>query len=488
MSKYLYEVLKDYADKKIYPFHMPGHKGRPEVFETIFPGLDTTELDETDDLYTASGALLRSMERAALVFGADHTFFLVNGSTAGMIAAILACVREGDEILAARNCHRSVYSGLIFSGAFPRYVYPEITPFGAAGGIDPADVEEALEKFPRVKAAVVTSPTYEGFTSDIKKIAEIAHAKNIPLIVDEAHGAHFKFHGDFPETALSLGADIAVQSLHKTLPALGQTALLHIRGDLVKKSDIGRTLPLVQTSSPSYLLMGLADMTIGQLESGGYDFDGYVGKLKTLRSELGGLKKFTLAGRELVNKYSIYDVDISKLMIILNYNAADVRTAGEAGLIKKMCAADAAGVYSKEETAGKIISDILAREYKIQVEMCADDYLLGITGVADTAEGLRSFGAAFKEIDEKISTRRKNKLKKPACGYITETVLSPRRAVNSKNFIKPIINCVGEISAEFIVESPPGIPLLVPGERITQEIMEYAAENGLKDMIAVVNE
>ena len=486
MYKYLYETLRDYANLGVYPFNMPGHKNNGDFFDSIFPTIDVTELDWSDDLYNADGVLLRSMERAARVFGAKRTIFLTGGSTAGILAAVISCAREGEKILVARNCHRSVYSGLIFSGAAPVYVYPEIHSCGAAGGIDVKQIAETVEKNPGIKAAILTSPTYDGFVSDIKKISAVLREKNIILIVDEAHGAHFKFHNEFPETALENGADIVVQSLHKTLPALGQSALLHAGAGLSDEICLKmmKTLATVQTSSPSYLIMGLIDRLAGFLETGELDFGGYVKRLLSLRERIKNAN-FQLIGRETINNFSVYDYDISKLMII-------------------------AGVGLSVSCAE--LSKILARDFKLQMEMSAEKYVLGMTSVADTDEGFERLAAAIEKIgrggyfgsagnkndavtervNPKINGIKTNcdiktelEIDSPRFDLKTEAILTPRRAMNSKTAVLPAADCIGEIAADFIVRTPPGVPILVPGERITSEILDYAARKNISE-IAVV--
>jgi len=457
VQKYLYELLKERAGGGVYPFHMPGHKARGGLFGAIFPEMDTTELGWTDNLYSADGVLKHSMERAANVFGAGRTYFLTNGSTAGIIAAIMSVARESGELIVARNSHRSVYGALILSGAVPRYVYPGATPFGAAGGVGVAGIKEAAENYPNAAAAIVTSPTYEGFVSDIRGIAGVLHEKNIPLIVDEAHGAHCVFHADFPETALSAGADVVVQSLHKTLPALGQTALLHVSEAFCGKEDVGRMLPLVMTGSPSYLLMGLADKLVGELSSGGHDFGGYMERLGALRDSLGGLKNFSLTGREMVGKYFIHDIDISKLLMISN---ADV--------------------------TGTELAEKLVREYKLQFEMSGENYILGLTGVADGAEAFFKLAHAMEKIDAEARHLTPRPSEHPA--FTVKTVLPPRRAFFAKVKKLPIEECAGEVAADFILQTPPGVPLIAPGEFISREIAEYTAGKNLIKMFAVVDE
>jgi len=266
----LYEELERYSKQKLYPFHMPGHKGNPAFFPPIpLTHLDVTELENTDNLHDPTGCIKESERRISNLYGADASFLLVNGSTAGIVAAICAICGEGDLIAVARNCHRAVYSGMILSGARPVYFWP------------------GTGEIPKAKAVVVTSPTYEGFILDIASIAEEVHSWGGILIVDEAHGAHFPFHDIFPKGALLRGADVVVHSFHKTLPAFSQSAVLHIKG--LDSAPFRKQLSYIQTSSPSYLIMAATDYMLNTLQSSKYYFDSYVEYLLDFKKAAGDL-------------------------------------------------------------------------------------------------------------------------------------------------------------------------------------------------------
>ena len=253
----LLEKLTAYGASDHYGFHMPGHKRQLDLMEGISPyQIDITEIDGFDDLHHAEGILKEAQEQAAKVYHAEETHFLVNGSTAGILSAILGSTRRGDQILVARNCHKSVYHAIEMQELKPVYLYPGFDPEAQLNTeISAEDVRAALERHPGVRAVVIVSPTYDGIVSDVESIAEAVHVHDIPLIVDEAHGAHFGFHPYFPENANQKGADLVIHSLHKTLPALTQTALLHMNGERADRRRVRKYLHMLQTSSPSYVLM-----------------------------------------------------------------------------------------------------------------------------------------------------------------------------------------------------------------------------------------
>jgi arginine/lysine/ornithine decarboxylase len=299
----LYNALVQYDNEKVYPFHMPGHKKRKGIlessgFDSIW--MDVTEVPGMDNLYHAEGVIKEAQELAAKTFGSDETYFLVNGSTAGIITSILTVCSPGDEIIIARNCHRSAYSGMVLGDVRPVYIYPEmIKKYGIVGGISVKAVKEAILKHPKAKAVIITSPTYEGFTSNIKEIANLIHEYDKILIVDEAHGAHFVFDSNFPQTALNAGADLVIQSAHKTLPTLTQTALLHMKGKRVDKNRLKQMLSMIQTSSPSYVMMGMLDWCRGQLDERGTElFTRYMKQLQNMRTKLRKMNKVILVGEE----------------------------------------------------------------------------------------------------------------------------------------------------------------------------------------------
>ena len=260
----IFDKLKNYSDSDYYAFHMPGHKRNLDLMDETSPyRIDITEIDGFDDLHHAEGLLKEAQERAAKVYHASETHFLINGSTAGILSAILGTTEKGDSILVARNCHKSVYHAIYLNELDPVYIYPKFdTEQGLSTEIDAEDVQKALEEHPKIRAVMIVSPTYDGVVSDIEKIAEIVHEAGCLLIVDEAHGAHFGFDPYFPESANMYGADLVINSLHKTLPALTQTALLHVNGERVNRRKVKRYLDMLQTSSPSYILMASIDACI----------------------------------------------------------------------------------------------------------------------------------------------------------------------------------------------------------------------------------
>jgi len=265
--KSLYEELAEYNQKRPYPFHMPGHKGNLAFLPPIaLSHLDVTELENTDNLHNPKNCIKETEERISKIYEADRSFLLVNGSTAGLVAAIGAICKEGDSLAVARNCHKAVYSGMILSGAKPIYFWP------------------GEGEIPKAKAVVITSPTYEGNVLDIGAIAKEVHSWGGILIVDEAHGAHFPFHEAFPKGALLQGADVVVHSFHKTLPAFSQSAALHINNGFVVE-PFQKYLSYIQTSSPSYLIMSTTDYMLSKLQSELWHFENYVKRLQGFRSE-----------------------------------------------------------------------------------------------------------------------------------------------------------------------------------------------------------
>ena len=264
----LRERLRTYGAGNAYPFHMPGHK-RQKQPGSLFPyDLDITEIDGFDNLHHAEGILAEAMERAAKLWGSRKSFFLVNGSSAGLLAGIRALTKRGDKVLMARGCHRAVYHAVELCGLHPVYMQAAwVEEMQISGSIQPETVEKHLQEHPDCNLVVLTSPTYEGVVSDIAEIAKITHRYGAYLLVDEAHGAHLGFCEEgFPDTAVHLGADVVVQSLHKTLPCPTQTAILHVCTEQVDATEVGRQLSVFQTSSPSYVFMAEMDGCISLLE------------------------------------------------------------------------------------------------------------------------------------------------------------------------------------------------------------------------------
>lgn len=332
----LLDKLTDYAGTDHYPFHMPGHKRREELGITSFPNpfsVDITEIDGFDNLHHAEGMLKDSMERAAAVYGADRTYYMVNGSTGGILSAVCGLTRPGGKIIMARNSHKAAYHAVLLNQLDPVYIYPDyVSDFGFQGGISPEEIEAAFAAAggpdcnrKDIQAVFVTSPTYEGMVSDIGAIAQIAHRHGVPLIVDEAHGAHFSFGKDFPRSALDCGADVVIQSLHKTLPSLTQTALLHIKSKIIEPSEIEGYLPVFQTSSPSYVFLASIENCIRYMEQEGRErMHRFAASLERFMESAGTLKHLRLADDSVCGKFHIKDRDASKIVV----NTSDVRLRG----------------------------------------------------------------------------------------------------------------------------------------------------------------
>lgn len=446
--------LIKYEESDMYPFHMPGHKRRMDAFPNPFE-IDITEIDGFDNLHHAEGILKESMEQAAKIYGSDRTYYLVNGSTCGILSAICACVKSGEEILMARNCHKSAYHGTLLQNIKSHYVYPEyLDEFGMNGAIRAEDVESALEKNPGIKAVLIVSPTYEGIVSDVQAIADIAHRYHVPLIVDEAHGAHFPFakHG-FPKSAIGCGADFVIQSLHKTLPSLTQTAVLHFNKGLVNQMILERYLGIFQSSSPSYVFLSAIEKCIRYMDqTGRNEMEIYEKKLLEFYDRLKPLKVLKIFGKEDYVKSSAYDWDMSKVIVSTG----------------------------KSDINGDTLSELLRDKYYLEMEMSAPEYIIGMTTLMDTDEGLDRLADALLEID-KILSESKKALSLSELPF-SEPVMTLAQAVHANGRKLKLWDSTGYVSQEFIYLYPPGIPILAPGERITKEILDrvkWYMEKGL---------
>ena len=454
----IYDKLKDYSDSDYYGFHMPGHKRNLDMLKSTVPyKIDITEIEGFDDLHHAEGILKEAQIRAARIYHADETHFLINGSTVGILSAIAGVTKKGDPILGARNCHKSVYHAIYMNELNPVYLYPEFNHCAQLNTeVSVDDVREALDKYPSIRAVVIVSPTYDGGVSDVEAIAEAVHEKGIPLIVDEAHGAHFGFHPYFPQNANTRGADIVIHSLHKTLPALTQTALLHINGSLASRKGVREYLRMLQSSSPSYVLMSSIDSCIDMLENRRKElFDPYVKMLEKMRGRLRQLKRLELVETE--------NFDRSKIVISVRH--ADM--------------------------SSKRLYRILLNEYHLQMEMVAGTYILAMTSIGDTEDGMERLARALKETDAQADERMRSgncleetptiigaSLPRPEVVYnssVMENMLDEAAisaVPGSKVRRLPWRDSVGYISTEYAYLYPPGSPLIVPGERVSQEAVD----------------
>lgn len=472
----LISSLKNNRDSGNYPFHMPGHKRRlagDDLLSEIY-GIDISEIEGFDDLHNAEGILKNAQEEAAVLFGADEAHYLVNGSTGGLLAAIVGTVKAGEDIIIASNCHRSVYNAVMLTGAGFHVIDPETEEsFATFGGIAAGSVESALSQT-GAKAVVITSPTYEGITSDVGSIARICHEHGAILIVDAAHGAHFGFSGYFPESAMKAGADIAVTSVHKTLPAMTQTALLLMSRRCPGKDRVRRMLQVFMTSSPSYVLMASIDSMTGLLSDHRAQlFNAFEKRLDDLYSVAEGFTNLVMLRKEMLKAPASNDHDKSKIVI-----------------------RDLTGSYS-----GKRLSDMLISNYGIIPEMATEDHVLLMTTIADDEDGFDLLKKALSETDsvleEKGSGRKRCETNvQPHDGIIHSYDNRMRAAMLEDDAVYiPVEAAAGKIARDIITVYPPGIPVTIPGERITQNAVTAVTDalkcgltvTGLKDKeIAVI--
>jgi arginine/lysine/ornithine decarboxylase len=447
MRKDLYDQLLEYRRESYVPMHMPGAKRNEELFVMENPySIDITEIEGFDNLHHPTGIIKEAFQRCANLFGAKESLFLVNGSSAGILSAICGATHQGDKCLVARNAHRSVYNAIYLNQLNPVYIYPpKISDAGIYGAMNADQIEEAIQRNPDIRVVIITSPTYEGIVSDVKAIASVVHKYNKVLIVDEAHGAHFNFHKAFPESAVTCGADVVIQSIHKTLPSFTQTALLHMNGDRVDRERVKMYWDMVQTTSPSYILMAGIDRCMTILQNDGDKlFNEYVNRLVHLRDELNKLQCIHLFPVD----------DLSKIVLVV--------------------------------PDGKQLYDILLRQYHIQLEMASASYVIAMTSIGDTEEYYQRFLCALQEIDQKMVME--DQLIHPLTSMLTlqqaEVYMNIYDAMNS-NHMKEVClrDSCGYVSASQICIYPPGIPLVNPGEKITQEIInitESAVIQGLE--------
>lgn len=470
--------LAAYARSDMYPFHMPGHKRRTGPEESFMNSctdsftnpfaVDITEIEGFDNLHHPEGILKDSMKWAADVYGSDQTYYLINGSTGGILAAVCGSVPRGGRILVSRNCHKSVYHGICLNQLKTSYVYPqEIEGLGIQGGITAEDVDRMLNRYMDTQAVLIVCPTYDGIVSDIEAIARIVHRAGLPLIVDEAHGAHFRYDAMFPVSALDLGADVVIQSVHKTLPSLTQTALLHIKcnrpdgGCYADRERIDRYIHMVQSSSPSYVLMASIENSIYQMEQ--TDTAPYGKQLHRLRRRLGQMRHLRLADTGLIGQAGIRDLDISKIVVSTRGTCLYPAEDGSTGF------------------TGAHLDDILRREYHLEMEMCGADYVTAITTVMDSGEGLERLGDALTRIDSQLTDAGykpdgRSGNQKSVYSMRCDTAMSMGEAMEEKMASVGLEDSAGCISGEFVYIYPPGIPIVAPGEWISRPILEVILE------------
>ncbi len=449
--EHLFEKLDEYGRGDVYPYHMPGHKrhGCGSLCEEIYRK-DITEIEGFDDLHQPTGILRDLQTHAAKLYGAEESFYLVNGSTAGILSAVSAVLPFGGHILMARNCHKSAYHAAYLRNLKVSYLYPDLMgEYDIFDGIRPEQVREALEQETGIEAVLIVSPTYEGRISDVAGIARVVHEKGIPLIVDEAHGAHLGFSEDFAPNSCQAGADLVIHSVHKTLPSPTQTALLHVNGAIVDRQRLRRFLHIYQSSSPSYLLMAGIDNALQYVEEKGAEafaaFAANYARLFQELSECGHLRFLSPeAGKQ----------DIGKLLISTKMT----------------------------NMSGKKLYDILLQKYHLQLEMAAETYALAMFTLNDTKEGYERLKSALLEIDKTLERKTSDKsgadcpsgrlfLQNPASPDTVGAVSLAAAWDGEKRFVR-LQESLGLFAGEFVNLYPPGVPLLAPGEVITAQLIK----------------
>ncbi len=443
MSKLIIEELNNIVDNKLISFHVPGHKlgkiydklNYTNTLNKIY-SMDTTEIPGTDNLHSPEGIIKESQERASEVFKSDETYYLINGSTCGIQAAIMALCPPKSKIIANRDCHQSVINACILGDIDPVYINSEIDKnTNILKGINIDDAIKVIDSNLDAKAIILTYPTYYGMTYDLKRVCDYAHSKDIAVIVDEAHGAHLGLSEELPKTALEQGADIVIQSTHKTLPSFTQSSMIHIQGDRVNKEQLVSILKIIESSSPSYMLMASLEIAVDIYNKYG---------TKLMDELLNNIDKLKNSFKE-NNGIEFYDTDDKTKIFISTINM---------GLI------------------GYELETILREEYNIQVELSNYYGSLLICTIGNDNDDFKSLETALNEISEKYRTNRNiEKIEYP--NNIPVKKLTPREAFYKEKKSVKIYESVGKICGEYIIPYPPGISLTSPGEIITKEIIDY---------------
>lgn len=447
----IYEALEQFRKNKVVPFDVPGHKrgrGNPELVQLLGKQcveLDVNSMKPLDNLCHPISVIKEAEELAAEAFGASHAFLMVGGTTSAVQSMVLTACKKGEKIILPRNVHRSVINALVVNGATPIYVNPDVDKkLGIALGMKISQVEKAIEDNPDAVAILVNNPTYYGICSNLKKIVEIAHAHNMLVLVDEAHGTHFYFGENMPITAMAAGADMASVSMHKSGGSLTQSSFF-LTGPNVSAGYVRQVINLTQTTSASYLLLASLDISRRNLALRGKEAFEEVEKIAAYaRNEINKIDGYYAYGEELINGDSIYDFDTTKLTVY----TLDIGLAG-------------IEVYDK-----------LRDEYDIQLELGDIGNILAYISIGDRMRETERLVSALYDIRRRYKKDRTGLFDHE---YINPSVvMTPQEAFYAeKEEMIPIRETNGRICTEFVMCYPPGIPILAPGERITQEIIDY---------------
>ncbi len=446
----VYEALERFRRQRVVPFDVPGHKrgrGNPELVKLLGEqcvSLDVNSMKPLDNLCHPVSVIMDAEQLAAEAFGAAHAYFMVGGTTSAVQSMVLTACKYGDKIIMPRNVHRSAINALVLCGAEPVYVDPDVDAhIGIALGMEIADVEQAIREHPEATAVFVNNPTYYGICSDLRSIVKLAHEHGMMVLVDEAHGTHLSFHEGLPVSAMEAGADMAAISMHKSGGSLTQSSLL-LLNENVNTRYVEQVINLTQTTSASYLLLSSLDISRRNLALRGREsFEKVRQMAEYAREEINSIGGYYAYGKDLVNGSSIYDFDVTKLSVY-------TRDIGLTGI----------EVY-----------DLLRDEYDIQIEFGDFGNILAYISIGDRIQDIERLVGALEDI-KRLYSKPVSKLHNAE--YITPIVAAtPQKAFYSEKELIPIRETPGRICGEFVMCYPPGIPILAPGEMVTDEIVDY---------------
>ncbi|MEN1937910.1 aminotransferase class I/II-fold pyridoxal phosphate-dependent enzyme [Paenibacillus sp. 102] len=455
----LFTALVEHAQKQPIQFHIPGHK-KGKGMDPEFKGfigenalsIDLINIAPLDDLHHPKEIIKQAQDLAAEAFGADYTFFSVQGTSSVIMTMIMSVCGPGEKILVPRNVHKSIMSGIIFSGATPIFIHPEIDRnLGISHGITPESVENALEQHPDAKAILVINPTYFGISGDLKKIVDIAHTRDIPVLVDEAHGAHIHFHDELPFSAMQVGADMASTSVHKLGGSLTQSSILNLQGSRISPKRVQAVLSMLTTTSTSYILLASLDVARRRLATEGQALiETTIRLAEQTRAQINEIDYLYCVGREILGTSAAVAMDPTKLLI-------SVKDLGITG-------------YNAEKW--------LREKFNIEVELSDLYNILCIITPGDTEQDLLKLVRALKELsvtfENQINVNTNTSVLLPD---IPVLALTPREAFYAETEMVPFEEAVGRVMAEFVMIYPPGIPIFIPGEIITKENLIYTKKN-----------
>lgn len=455
----LFTALVEHAKKDPIQFHIPGHKKGngmdPDFREFIGENalsIDLINIGPLDDLHQPKGIIKQAQDLAAEAFGADHTFFSVQGTSGAIMTMVMSVCGPGDKIIVPRNVHKSIMTGIVLSSATPVFIHPEVDPnLGISHGITPESVETALEQHPDAKAVLVINPTYFGIAGDLRRIVEMAHSYDIPVLVDEAHGVHIHFHDELPLSAMQAGADMAATSVHKLGGSMTQSSILNIRGNLVSPKRVQAILSMLTTTSTSYLLLASLDTARKSLATEGKALlENTICLAEQTRAQINEIDHLYCVGREILGTDATFAMDPTKLVISVK----------ELGI------------------TGYVVEKWLREKFNIEVELSDLYNILCIITSGDTEEDLRKLVQALKDLSDEFKYQADSDVDTfVLLPDIPALALTPRDAFYAETEVIPFEESAGRIIAEFVMVYPPGIPIFIPGEIITEENLLYTRKN-----------